>query len=133
MFDSECLVEVDGIRHEVSVELVEVIIKERCEVLWQILRFLKTRPEPVSKCSDVRNVLVFADFRLFLHKFLELSIVVCTKQPLEHRLLNLLIVFLLKEFIVEKLDRSQDEEFPFLLARVKRTYWSVGWKADGST
>ena len=56
--------------------------EERCEVLWQILRFLKTRPEPVSKRSDARNVLVFADLGLFFDMRLKFCVVVLVQQPL---------------------------------------------------
>ena len=133
MLDSERLVELYGLWNEVGVEFVEIIIKECREILRQILRLLKAGPESVSKCSDIWYVLVLTDLRLFLNVIFELSIIVSIEQPLEYRLLNLLIVFLFEEVIVEKLDRSQYEKFSFLCTRVKRSYWPVGWKADWST
>ena len=133
MLDSERLVELYGLWNEVSVELVEIIIKERREILRQILRFLKAGPESVSECRDIWYVLVLTDLGLFLNVIFELCIIVSIEQPPEYRLLNLLIVFLFEEVIVEKLDRSQYEKFSFLCTRVKRSYWPVCWKADWST
>jgi hypothetical protein len=48
-------------------------------------------------------VLILANLRLVLDMILEFRIVVSTEQPPEDGLLNLLVVFLLKEVIVEKL------------------------------
>ena len=104
MFDSKSLVEIYRLGNKVSVELVEVVIKKRREVLWQVFGLLKTRSESVCKGGNVRNMLIFLNLGFFLNTFLELSISICVKQPLEDGLLNLLIVFLFKEVIVEKLD-----------------------------
>ena len=64
---------------------------------------METGSESVSQSSDIRNVLVFANLRLILNMILEFRIVVPAEQPPEDSLLNLLVIFLLKEIIVEKL------------------------------
>ena len=48
-------------------------------------------------------MLVFTNLRLLLYMVLKLSIIIATKEPLEDRLLDLLVVLFFKEVIVEKL------------------------------
>ena len=104
VLDPKCLVELNGLRNEVCVELVQVVVEKRCEILGQVIRFLEARPESVGKCCDIGNVHVFIDLGFFLDMTLELSISVRVEQPLEHSLLNLLIVFFLEKVIVEEFD-----------------------------
>lgn len=47
--------------------------------------------------------MVLANLGLLFYMIFELGVVVAAKQPLENGFLNLLVVFLLKELIVEKL------------------------------
>jgi len=74
VLDAECFVEVDGLWHEISVELVEVVVKKRRKVLWKVLRFLKAGSESISKRGDIRNVLVLADLWFILNVFIELGV-----------------------------------------------------------
>ena len=77
-------------------------------------------------------MLVLADLGFLLDVSLELGVRVW-EQPLEDGLLDFLVVFLLKEVIMQELDGAQDEELSFLSALVKRSDGSVGWKTDGPT
>lgn len=70
---------------------------------------MQTGAQAVSESCDIRYVLVLADLRFFLNVVLKLCIVVPAEQPAENGLLNLLIVFLFKKFVMEKLHGTQDK------------------------
>lgn len=64
-------------------------------------------------------MLVFADFWLLFDVTLELCIVVLMQEPLEDGLLNFLVIFLLKELVVEKLHRAQNEDSSAVLTHIE--------------
>jgi len=101
MLDVEFLVEVNGLRHQICVKLVQTVVKKSCEVFGQIIGFLKTGAQAVSECSDIRDVLVLADVFFVADGGLEFSVLV--KQPLEDGLLDFLIIFLFKEGVLKEL------------------------------
>ena len=48
MLDAQCFVELDRLWDQVGVELVEVVVEQCGEVLWQVLRFLQAGSESIS-------------------------------------------------------------------------------------
>ena len=76
MFNAKSLVQVNRLRHQISVEFVEVRVEQRSEILWEIIRLLETRAKAISEGGDIRYVLIFTDFGLFLNMVLELGIII---------------------------------------------------------
>ena len=78
-------------------------------------------------------MLILADLRLFLDMVFKLCISALVEKPLEYCLLNLLVIFFLKELIVEKLHGSEHEEFTTTLTCIESTDGSVCWETDRTT
>ena len=78
-------------------------------------------------------MLILANLRLFLDMVFKLCILALIEKPLEYCLLNLLVIFFLKELIVEKLHGSEHEEFTTTLTRIESTDGSVCWETDRTT
>ena len=76
---------------------------------------------------------LLAYLRLFLDMVFKLCILALVEKPLENGLLNLLVIFLLKEVIVEKLHGCEHKEFSTTLACIESTDRSVCWETDWTT
>ena len=109
MLDVELLEEINRLGHKISIEAIQVVVKERGEVFWQIIGLLKARAEAISQGCDIRHMLVLTDLGLFFDVSLKLSITIATEQPLEDGFLHLLVILLLKEIIVEKFHGGHDK------------------------
>lgn len=133
MLDVQNLEKVDGFRHKVGVEFVQTIVEKSCEVLWQVVGLLKARAETVSKCSDIRNVLVLANLGFVLNVILEFSISFRIQEPLENSFLNLLVILIFKEIVFEKLHRAHHVELSLFSACVNCCNWSIWRERNRST
>ena len=78
-------------------------------------------------------MLILAYLRLFLDMVFKLCILALVEKPFENGLLNLLVIFLLKELIVEKLHGSEHKEFSTTLTCIESTDRSVCWETDWTT
>jgi hypothetical protein len=58
MLHTERLVKLKSFRNHVGIEFEETLIEKRCEILWKLIRLLEAGSEPVSKCSDVGDMMV---------------------------------------------------------------------------
>lgn len=101
MLDVERFIQFKRLRNEVSIKFVQFLIEQCGEVFWQLVGLLKTRSQSVSKGSNVRYVMIFTQFWLILYTLLEVSFVL--QHPSKNCVLYFLVVFLLKEIIMEKL------------------------------
>ena len=78
-------------------------------------------------------MLILAYVRLFLDMIFKLCILALVQKPFENCFLNLLVIFFLKELIVEKLHRSEHKEFSTSLTCIESTDRSVCWETDWTT
>lgn len=131
MLDSNLLVEVERLGDQVGVELVELLVEESSEVLWQLVGFLETRSQPVGKGRDVWHMMVLAQFRLVLNTLLQVHLII--EQPAEHGFLDLLVVLLFKEFVTKELNRAGDEQLASPRALVKSSDGSICGETDWPT
>lgn len=99
MLYAELLEEVNGFGNEVGVKFVQVVVEQRCEVLWQVVRLLQAGAQAVSQSCDVRYVCVVLDLRLFFDSPCKVC-VVDVEQPSKNSLLNLLVILFFKEIIL---------------------------------
>jgi len=117
-------VKLDGIGYQVRVEFVEALVEESGEVAGQLVRFLQAGPQPVGERRDVGHVHVLGQFGFFLHGSFELSVAVL-EQPLEYRLLDLLVVLLLEELVFQEGHGAQDKELALFWTHVESCYWTI--------
>jgi hypothetical protein len=128
MLHTKSLVKLESFRNHVGIEFEETLIEKRCEILGKLVWLLETRSEPVSKCSDVGDVMVVTQLWLVLNALFKIALII--DDPPEHSLLDLLVVFLFEEVICEKLHWSNDQEFSSLWADIEGSDWSICWKTD---
>ena len=59
----------------IYIKLVQVVIKQRSKVLREIITLLQTGAKAICQGSDVRNVLVLADFIFFFDMGLKARVI----------------------------------------------------------
>lgn len=133
MFDTERFVQLQTLWNQVSVEFVELLIKQRREIFGKFVRLLQTTTQSVSKSRDVRHVVVLSQ-SVFLLESLDrtFKIAFIVQQPSEDAFLDSLVVFLFEEVIVDELHATHDKQLAALQTHVECTDWSVGRETNGS-
>ena len=76
MLRAESLVKIDRLRDKVSVELVKLGIEKSSKVLGEVIRLLKAWAKTISKGSDIGDVSIFTDLRLFFDVSLKFSVAI---------------------------------------------------------
>lgn len=76
-------------------------------------------------------MMILAKFRFLLDMAFHIAVV--SQKPPKDSFLDLLVVFLLKEFITEELHRPYDKKLTSLVTCVESTYRAVGWETNGAT
>ena len=99
MLDGERLEQINGLWHEVCVELVQIVTEKGGEVLGHLFALLQTGSKSVGEGSDIGNVIILGDLLLLINELFEFSILVLVQEPLKDGLLDFLVVLILKEFI----------------------------------
>ena len=66
MLNAESFVQIEGLRNEIRIELVKFLIEKRCEIFWEFIRLLKTRPQSIGKSCNIRDMMIFTKLWLVL-------------------------------------------------------------------
>ena len=99
MLNRQRLEQVNGLGHQVSVKLVQVVAEQRSKILGHFLGLLVAGAEAVRQRRNVRHVIMLIDLSVFFNVALKLGVAVIVQQPFEKGFLNFLVVFVLKELI----------------------------------
>jgi hypothetical protein len=66
VLNSKSLIQIEGLRNKICIKLVKFLIEKRCEIFWEFIRLLKTRPQSIGKSCNIRDMMIFTKLWLVL-------------------------------------------------------------------
>ena len=76
MLQSNSFVKVQGLWNQICIKLVEFLSEKSSEILWKLIRLLKTGSESISKSGDIWNVMVLTQLWLILNTLFQVNVIV---------------------------------------------------------
>ena len=66
VLNSKSLIQIEGLRNKICIKLVKFLIEKRCEIFWEFIRLLETRPQSIGKSCNIRDMMIFTKLWLVL-------------------------------------------------------------------
>jgi len=67
MLYSKSLIQIEGLRNKICIKFVKFLIEKRCEIFWELIGLLETRPQSIGKSCNIRDMMILTELWLVLN------------------------------------------------------------------